>query len=159
MNKQYVSKENGFTLVELIVSIMIFGIIGLVAFNIIYNQANTFNQVFNQTTSISDTRNVIRLLRRDIQNLSVADISTLESSNFVFTNSEGNEVAYTISDGSLTRNETPILTGVLENPFTYLNINQIETAVKDSVRFIGVTLSTSRNHETVRIEEIIYARN
>jgi len=127
--------------------------------NVIANQTESFNQVLNQTVGLTDSRKVIGLLRRDIQNLVVENINTINNDKFEFTDNDGEVVNYVVSGTDLYRNEDIVLSGLTENPFRYLNIDQEATTVEDSIKFIGVTLSIVRNSENVTMEEIIYARN
>lgn len=152
-------KENGFTLMELVVAMIILGIIGTVATIIIFNQTRTFNRVFNQTDAMYDTRKAIGIIRKDIQNLSVENITNMESGNFQYTDNDGNTVKYEVSGNNLLKNDNNILNGLNENPFTFLNAEKNLTASSDSVRFFQVRLSVTRNEESVLVEELIYARN
>ncbi|KAA3617280.1 MAG: type II secretion system protein [Calditrichaeota bacterium] len=151
--------ENGATLMEVTVGMIIFGIIGSIVVAVIANQTESFNQVLNQEVGRSDVRKAIRTMRRDIQNLSISNIATMTSGQFVFMDNDGNNVSYIKSGYNLSRNDNVILTGLAEDPFSYLNIDKTTTGVQDSVKFIGVTLNIVRNSQSVKVEEVIYARN
>ena len=159
MNTPCCKNENGYTLFEVVVASIVFGILGVIAVGVIANQSESFNQVLNQTVALTDSRKVIQMLRRDIQNLTVSNINTMNSDEFDFTNNDGDEIVYEISGSDLIRNDDIILSGLTAGPFSYLNIDQETTGVQDSVKFIGVNLSILRNSESVVMEEIIYARN
>ncbi len=159
MKSSIIKTENGFTLLEMIVSIIILGILGVIAVSIIANQTESFNQVVNQTVGLTDSRKVVRMLRSDIQNLTVANIITKNGDQFEFTDNDGTNISYQKTGSEFTRNENLILTGLDQSPFTYLNIDQQTTSTTDSIKFIGVSLSIVINNESVVMEEIIYARN
>jgi len=144
---------------ELVVGLVLTAIIGTITLTIVFNQSNAFNQMFHQTAVTVDTRKAIRMLRQDIQNMSTANLKTMQPSDLLFTNNNGQDVRYVATDGAFYRNENEILPGIQEAPFSYLNSDGNETAVQDSVVFIGVRLNINRNDETIVMEETIYARN
>lgn len=133
--RAFVNRHSGFTLMELVVSIILMGIIGTIVFTIMANQSMTFNRVFNQTDAIFDARNTMRILRTDIRNLDFENIVKMESGDLQFNNDSGNLVKYEVSGGSLLRNGTSILDDLNENPFTFLNSDKDATSSTDSVRF------------------------
>ncbi len=158
--KKIGSAQGGFTLMEMTVAMTVLGIIGVIAFNIIHNQVNSFNTVFTHTAAVSDIRKAIRLMRRDFQNLDNSNISTLEAGKLIFKNSDGKDVEYVLDGKTLIRNDKSILSNVAAAPFSYLDTEQSPTAAKDSVRFIGVKLSVlTVNTDTVSVTENIYVRN
>lgn len=158
--KKRVLTQAGFTLMEMSVALTVLGVVGVIAFNIIHNQVNTFSTVFSNTAAVSDMRKTVRLMRRDFQNLDNSSINTMKSSKLVFKDSDGDEVTYLLNGGNLTRNEKVVLQNVARAPFTYLNSAQKETASHDSIRFIGVNLSVlAINTDTVSVSETIYVRN
>lgn len=157
--KNFIKKPDGFTLMELVVTMILMGIIGTIVFTIMANQSMTFNRVFNQTDAIFDARKTMGILRTDIRNLDVENISKMESGDLQFNDDSGNLVKYEVSDGSLLRNGTSILDDLNENPFTFLNSDKDATGSTDSVRFFQIKLSVTRNNESVLVEEMIFARN
>ncbi len=158
--KNRVLPQAGFTLMEMSVAITVLGIVGVIVFNIIHNQVNTFSTVFNNTVAVSDIRKTVRLMRRDFQNLDNSSISTMKSSKLVFKDSDGDEVAYVLDGSNLTRNEKVVLENVATNPFTYLKSDKKETGSQDSLRFIKVDLAVlAVNTDTVSVSETIYVRN
>ncbi|HED10777.1 MAG TPA: prepilin-type N-terminal cleavage/methylation domain-containing protein [Caldithrix abyssi] len=158
--KKRVLSQAGFTLMEMSVALTVLGVVGVIAFNIIHNQVNTFGTVFSNTAAVSDIRKTVRLMRRDFQNLDNSAINTMKNSRLVFKDNDGEEVTYLFNNGKLTRNEKVVLENVARAPFSYLNSAQKETGASDSLRFIGVNLSVvAINADTVSVTETIYVRN
>ena len=61
--------QNGFTLMELIVAIAIVGILALVAYTVIYFNFGVVNSVMNSTNSRWDIREILSMMRNEIQNM------------------------------------------------------------------------------------------
>ncbi len=74
-------KENGFTLVEIIITILIIGIIGFAVFPLFSHATNTLYSANSKTEAISEARNV---LLEDIESKSP------EEKNLIFYNTDDN---------------------------------------------------------------------
>ncbi len=159
MKYNQLKSENGFTLLELVVSIVLIAIIGTIIISVIANQTESFNRVMNRTVGLADSRKAIQMVRKDVQNLTIANITSMTGDQLGFIDNNGNNVTYIKAGSNFSRNDKSILSGLVQSPFRYLNSNQEATALGDSVKFIGIILSIVRNYEPVIMEEIIYARN
>ncbi len=159
MKYNQLKSENGFTLLELVISVVLIGIIGTLIISVVANQTVSFNRVLDHTVGLADSRKAIQMVRKDVQNLTVANITKMTGDQLRFVDNNGNNVVYKKAGSKFTRNNDIILDGLNQSPFRYLNIDQQVTAEEDSVKFIGITLSIVRSTESVVMEEIIYARN
>jgi prepilin-type N-terminal cleavage/methylation domain-containing protein len=156
---KYLYKENGFTLLELIMVIVIMGIMALVMTGIIGTQAQSFVSTFNSSSILHEGRRTIDMLRSDLHGLSADNINTMDADHLIFTDSDGNTLDYELSDSTLSRNGTITARFLKQNPFSYLDIDQSETAVTADVVFIKITLDFERYNEYHKHEEIVYLRN
>lgn len=155
----YLKRQHGFTLIEIIVTAAILGIIGAVAVGIIGNQSRAFVTVFNRSVLTSDVQKAINIVRNDIRNLSRDGVTVMEPGNLSFTDDEGNEVEYLYEAYTLKRNDNVIATNLQAPPFTYLDEAKAVTVLPESLSFVKVTLIAARENDTVKIEEEIYVRN
>ncbi|MCP4411102.1 MAG: prepilin-type N-terminal cleavage/methylation domain-containing protein, partial [Gammaproteobacteria bacterium] len=129
MKYNQLKSENGFTLLELVISVVLIGIIGTIIISVVANQTVSFNRVLNHTVGLTDSRKAIQMVRKDIQNLTVANIITMTSDELGFIDNNGANVTYLKTGSNFTRNDNTILNGLDQSPFKYLNIDQQVTAV------------------------------
>jgi prepilin-type N-terminal cleavage/methylation domain-containing protein len=153
------NKENGFTLLEFIVVIIILGILSVGIVSLMNRQAETFSRVFTNSDLLSNGRKAIDLLRRDLHSVSPDSISTMTSSSLSFKNSDGNTISYTLSSSTLSRNGVTQAEYIQNNPFSYLDASQNTAATIADLVFIKVDLQMGKSTETVQLEELIFLRN
>ncbi len=152
--------EHGFTLIELVVTFIILGIISTIAIGILDTNTKTYSEVFYRSYLLTEGRNALRVIRNDIQNMNRETLSILEAGHMKFDDVDGNSIEYELSSASLLRNSQPLLNH-LSNPdvFVYLDKNQDTTNVAQNVRFIRVNLKLTRNNFEIEMGEKIYVRN
>lgn len=155
----FINSSKGYTLLETVIAIIIFGVLVSVTISVVANQSESYSQLVGQTMGLADARKAIRSLRNDVQNMAVSNISTMQAEQLVFADFGGNTITYNFLSGTLLRNGVTLVNGLVAAPFAYLDINQDTTAIADSVKFIGIDLNISNNGQALNMEELIYARN
>ena len=146
MTKQ---KQLGFTMVEMIISLVIMGIISVVIGKILFQAYQDF-LVSNNITE-ADWNGFVALERivKDIHNIqSAAAITVINPSQLAFTDMSGNSVQYKLSGNSLIRNSQTMASGVQSLALSYLDKNGASTATTANVRYITMTISLVQGNIT-----------
>lgn len=138
----YKRSEMGFSLIELIITIVIMGIISVVVGRIMVAGYNTF--VVAQNISEADWQGLLALefITNDVHNIrSASGISTISSGTFTFVDMNGTTVTYQLSGNLLQRNSLTVANGVSALAFSYLDKNGSVTASPSAVRYVSVSLT------------------
>lgn len=137
----YLRNAFGFTLVELIFTMMILAVISIVVGRVLFQGYNTM--LTSEKISTTGWQGLISLnkITNDIHRIrSTSDISTISSNQLAFTDVAGNSVTYSLSSGNLLRNGAVLASGVQSLAFTYLNSSGSSTSTAANVRYIKMTL-------------------
>lgn len=166
--QKYLAQE-GFTLIELVISIVILGILSLVTYGVIALNSRTFNSVKDNTLAYWDIRRAMQILRQDIQEIRPGNLipeanGTFSTARLSFRSLDGNTITYRKDGQYLQRkvnqqNWLTLLSGVQQNPFGFFDVNSVNTNNKNNVVFIQVILEAEQNSKTVALEDKFYARN
>lgn len=142
-------KQTGFTLIELVMTIVLMGIISVVMGRILFQGYQTF--LTSQNISETDWHGFLALERiaSDIHNIrSAGDISTIQSNQFTFVDVDGNTVQYQVSGNTLLRNGQTLAGGVQSFSFSYTDENGATTATPSSVRYISLSANLTQGNLT-----------
>jgi len=134
-------KHRGFTFIEMVISLVIMAIISIVIGNIMLQGYQNFLTANN--INEADWNGFVALERivEDIHNIrSAAAITTIQPSDFSFTDMNGNNVQYQISGSSLLRNSQTLASGIQSFSFSYLDKNGSTTSTAANVRYITTTI-------------------
>lgn len=153
------NRQNGFTLMEVVVAFAVIVILSVVVADIIYLQATNFNQVFNRAILLAEWRKTLAQLRVDVQEIDTDNISTMKNNRLTFNNFDGENIDYEYSSNILNRNGVKVAEWVQSDPFQYLDDDQNVTTDADSLNFIRVSMNLSRNGKNVKLSELLYIRN
>ncbi len=163
-------EEAGFTLIELVVSIVILGILSLVGYGIIALNASTFNMVNTNTIQRWDVRKAMQELKHDCQMIDpnrlvavggggnktdLLTFVTLENNTIRYKRNSSGILQKKINSGSW-RNLVEHLTTA---PFRFLNTNMAPTSVISEITFIEVDLQRTVDSKTFTLTEQFYVRN
>jgi len=162
-------EENGFTLLELVITIVIFGIISLFSLGVIAVNARTIVSVRGATTDNWDVRKAMQMLREDVQeirpqNLFYNNNGNLPARRLKFTALDGTVITYR-KQGDLFQRRAgsqpwvELLNTMTTNPFSYLDINSNSTNNRNDVVFIQVSIQAAGNVRTITLEDKFYVRN
>ncbi len=151
--------QKGFSLVELVMTIVIMGIISVVVGKILLQGYKTF--ITAQDISAVDWQGLLALesLTNDIHNIrSAADITTISSSSFVFTDMTGTAVTYALSGSTLQRNSLTVASGISALTFSYLDKNGSVTASTSAVRYISISVTAVQNNMSLAFTTLVGTR-
>lgn len=135
-------KKRGFSLIELILTIAILGIVSVVIGRILLQAYQTF--LTSKVIATTDWNGFLTLekMANDIHSIrSAGDIGTISPSQLSFVDVSGTNVQYQISGTSLLRNSLTVATGVQALSLSYLDKSGATTATPSLVRYIGISVS------------------
>jgi competence protein ComGF len=156
---KFLKSQDGFTLMEAVIVILVVTVLSFIVVDIIYLQVVNFNQVFNRSILMSEWRRALSQLRVDVPEIVPDNIVTMQGNRLTFTDLDGKTIDYEYSSNKLKRNGVVTADWVQADPFKYLDKNQNITTDSDSLTFVRVTLDFDRNGKTVQMSELLYLRN
>lgn len=144
-------RNGGFTLVEIVISIVLLGILAAVGSTMISDSATVANVTNLNQTSLSQSRYAVERLAREIREVRLVsnayDISTRTSNSMTFTKSDGVVVAITLSSANLSLGYPPGSSSFLTNEATvfslsYLAVDGTPSLNNTDIRFVQIALTT-----------------
>ncbi|MCG2716572.1 MAG: prepilin-type N-terminal cleavage/methylation domain-containing protein [Candidatus Marinimicrobia bacterium] len=171
INKRH--NDKGFTLVEVIVSILIFGIISILLGRLIVTGANVYESIFNRKEIKDNLYLAQRKLNidlfglRDIQHISYADKTILR-----FINSSLDTIQYRYQSGKLYRNqnsdgEHPIAQYLTDSTsFSYYTIqgsiiseDPLSSSSLLTIWLVRLDLYAAKGTQTMKIQTATFPQN
>ena len=143
--------QKGFTLTELILSMLIVSSIIGVAAETMISQAETYSFISNRKNTLADVRVALNQISYDIKRVDTDDISDITSSAIEFTDDEGNDTSYKLdTDGetlAIYKGEDVLLPNIEDFTITYYDEEGNELDADDeqieNVKRIQFTIETS----------------
>lgn len=152
-------REDGFTLVELVLAILILAII----FAILAPVLKTgFNSYFLRLDTVqADWQGRVALARatrelRDIR--SPADLTIAPSTQITFVDTSGNTIQYSLSGDKLMRNTAELASGVSALSFSYLTSSHTATVTASDVHYIVVQFTEQQGQATATYRTTVNPR-
>lgn len=148
-------RSDGFTLVEIVVSIVLLGILAAVGSTMIADSVTTANISNRNQASISQARYAVERLAREFREVRLVanayDITTNASNGVTFTKSNNQAVCVRLAGSHLQlaysancNNDPELLTNQASAfALSYLDISGAATVDPTSVRFVEINLTTS----------------
>jgi len=148
----------GFTLIELIMTLMIVGVLGAMGASLMSTGFRTYfaGRELAQDAA-GGTLAVERMTRdlRTIRSATAADIPTMGGAAITFVDVDGNSVSYALGGGSLTRSENggaaqPLAANVNNLAFTYLqNDGQTMAGAAAQVWYVSVAFTVASQNASM----------
>lgn len=150
----------GFTLIELIATIVLFGIISVVVGQTLFEGYKTV-LVARDITDVDWQGNMaVTRFGVDIHRVrSVSEVSRMNSSWFTFVDVDGNTVDYRFQGGNWERNSQVLASGIQGITLTYLDKDGAATTNADDLRYISVALTAVKNNSSVNYSTIFGLRS
>ncbi len=158
-------KQQGFSLIEMIMVILVLGILTAMASLLLSQGLNAFSSSSDLLDANAQGQVAIQRMARDIRLVrSPADISTATSGQFSFTDINNNAVSYALSGSSLnvTKNGSTqtLAVGVNSLTFTYYDRNgTTPPASTAATRYIKIALVITQNNVNYSLTTSLYTRN
>lgn len=155
----YFQKQRGFTLIELVFTMVLIGIISVVVGRILFQgfgdvitAENISNADWQGFTAIERMANDIHTIR------SAQDISTIGAAQLVFTDVSGASVQFQLSGSTLLRNSETLAIGIQSLALTYLDGNGNVTATAANVRYIKIAMNMTQGNLTLGLQTLVGTR-
>jgi prepilin-type N-terminal cleavage/methylation domain-containing protein len=153
-------KQNGFTLIELAMVIVIIGIIAAMASSMISQGFEAYFTGKNVMDADWQGRLALERMARDIREIrSAGDISTMTASQLTFVDLSGNTITYQLSGTNLMRNSQILANGIQSMTLSYFDANGSTTASASAVRYISISLNVTQNNTNITVATAVYARD
>lgn len=155
----------GFTLVELILTMVIMSILFAFVGTIMYTGLKSYSLVSDRQNAISKARMALNLMADELVVISnpATDITSISSTSITFVSAEGESVTYSISSQNLMRDANILTDNVgTGTGFTYYTAGGGTTSTPSQVHRIKIDLAVNADasvHGVIRMTESIYLRN
>lgn len=154
------NNQNGFTFIEMIVSLTVMGFITIVVVGMIGLSAKINQQVYWDSVARSELNVAMERLRVDTQQISPDSLLHSEADRLTFYDIDKNYVNYHMVANDLFRNDQLLLKDLDSAPFKYYDADLTEVSLPgQTIAVIEVTLKINRGGRTHQQQERFYARN
>ena len=158
-----IKSRKGFTLVEILLTMIIIAAISLVMGRILISGMDSFSLVTERREALQGARLAVNIMSNELRGIAnpAADISSISSSSITFKNALGNQVAYQISGVDLLRNGKQLASDLAPGSgFSYYTSGGVSTSNPAQVYRIGISVKVSSSaHGVVETSSGIYLRN
>ncbi|MBF0104167.1 MAG: hypothetical protein HQM16_02460 [Deltaproteobacteria bacterium] len=161
--------SGGFTLFEIVLSIVIAGIIFGVASETMIQQAKTYSFIANRKTTIADVRYAVNRMVHEIRYFETTDISSITASSMSFIDEDGQPATFSLSasGGSLAvfRNSDVIIPKVEDFDIEYQDgtgavLEPVDGSITDVRRFkITVTTEPMDEEGSITLSTTVIPRS
>ncbi len=159
-------REKGFTLVELVITMILIGVISTVVGPLLYEGVTNFKKAHALESLSSQGRSTLELMAQDVRNIGAELSHTLISMNanqLSMENMYDQTISFSLSGSDLIRtidgNNQNLAEDVSSLSFSYYNVNGQTTATTADVRYIKLGLSLTKEGLSQHFETIVALRN
>jgi prepilin-type N-terminal cleavage/methylation domain-containing protein len=163
-------KNKGFTLIELIITIAIVGIISVIIGSMLLGIINAWTFKFSRNDLLWDARIAINRMTREIRTVkNSTSVITASASQFRFIDTGNKNITYSLSSTNLNRTEDGAANLLAENvsslTFTYYNSSDIvipSPTVNPSatdIRRVRINLTFTKNGQNVYLQSDASTKN
>ncbi len=122
------NNTKGFTMIELIITIVVLGILGVAVAYALASGIGVFVNSLDGEKALAPMRMAMGRLQKDMREVrTLKDVATASGAQFRFRDLDYNDVNYQYSGGTLSRNSNALLTGLTSFSFAYTD--SAETAI------------------------------
>jgi prepilin-type N-terminal cleavage/methylation domain-containing protein len=172
LNRQYgirTFQSNGFTLVEIIVTIVIIGIIASISAGIISQGAKVYSTEDSRSNAHYQARLAVERMAREIRMMrseTAADIPTWAANDLRFTDINGNDVRFQLNAGTIRRSSdggttwNDLAKNVTALAFTYLQSDGTTAATaQTNIWYVVIDVTDTQNTETLQMRTRVHPMN
>lgn len=156
-------RQAGFTLIELVITIVLVGIIGTIGSLLIMQGAKEYIAQDVRAGLTNQGRLGIERMAREVRAIrsrTAADIPTWSAGALQFTDVAGTSITYTVGAGTLTRNGTALASDVSALTFSYLQNDGVTAAtLPTNIWIIRISLTVTRAGESQTLRTRVHPRS
>lgn len=157
---RYLGKQQGFTLIELIMVIILLAVIAKVSSQMLAQGLTAYLCSEKTTEANWQGQLAIERMVRDFRTVrSANDISLHSSSAFTFVNLNGNTVAYLLNGEDLLLNDNVLASGVNSLTFTYYDKDGNVVSDIANLAYVNVALNLTKNGANYNIDTAVFLRD
>ena len=160
--------SRGFTLVEIVITIVIVGIISGIAAMVILQGAKAYSVEQSRSDVHYQARLALERMGREIRMVrsrTVADIPMMNPTLFLYTDSQGIQMGFRLNAGAAQRTEDngttwqTLATGVTALNFSYLQQDDVTAATAPTLWLVVIDMTSQQGSETLQIRTRVHPRN
>jgi prepilin-type N-terminal cleavage/methylation domain-containing protein len=158
----YKKNQRGFTMIEFIIVLLIVGIIAATSNTLLLRGTTAYYSAQDILVGYWQGNIAMQRFTRDIGKIrSNNDISTVTSTNLVFTDINGNSINYLLSSSSLSINGNTLADGIdlANSSFAYFDSTLTTTSTPSLIRYIKIQLKFIKNNTSYTTITTLYPRN
>lgn len=154
-------KQQGFTLIELVMVIVLLTIIAAISSKIISQGLSAYLTGKNAIDAIWQGEFAMERMARNIAQVrSANDIAVQSSSEFSFTDINGNSIDYKLSGSSLLYNTQILADGINSLSFGYYDKNGSSVGSSSiNLHYVTITLNITQNNTNYTLSRAVYLRD
>jgi prepilin-type N-terminal cleavage/methylation domain-containing protein len=160
INMKIFSKQHGFTLIELVMVIILFGIVTIGATRFFLQGVTGYVDAQNVTNANWDGQVSMMRMTRDIRMIrSANDITTNTSAELSFTDVGGNAIDFKLTGSNLMRNTQVLARGVTGLTLTYFDKNGASNSTPSSLHYVTIALTVTDNNTNYTLTTSVELRD
>ena len=152
----------GFSLIEIIMTIVILAIVGLVGVDILMQGTYSYFEARDYREAVQEVRYAVERMTREIRediDTPSTDITTFTSTNFTFLDTSGASIAFALNGTNLERNIIVLASNVTSLAFTYLQANGSAAATAGQIWKIQIAMTVTVGKPAIGVRTIVFPRN
>lgn len=131
-----IDKQNGFTFIEMVITIIVFSILSLSATQIIKAAINSHTVAVTMNQLDTEILMGIQRIVNDLRSASA--LSTIAANSLTFVDQTGTSYTYQLSGSNLQRGSYTLIDSVSSLTFSYWNSSGAVTATPASVDYVNI---------------------
>ncbi len=138
--------EKGFTLLEMVITVVLVGILAVFIANLLVYEVDIFRYITIRSGSLQDSRFVMQKMARELRQIIHYDSILIASEDSIrFYDSSNNMIFYQYSNNYLLQNGDLLLNNLNDLQFTYFDNSgvQLATPVADMLDIRSIAISMS----------------
>jgi prepilin-type N-terminal cleavage/methylation domain-containing protein len=161
--------SNGFTLIEIVITIVIVGIIAGIAAMIIAQGVRAYSDEQSRSDVHYQARLAVERMSREIKLIrsqTIADITWMNPTLFQYTDVQGNQMGFRLNAGNVERTQNNGVTwqtlatgGVITLNFSYLQQDGVTGAAAATLWYVDITMSDQQGTDTLQMRTRVHPRN
>ncbi len=162
-------KSNGFTLVEIVITIVLIGIISGIAAMILLRGARVYSDEQSRSDVHYQARLAVERMAREIRlirSATATDITTMTATNLQFNDISGNNIQFQRTGASapysITRNGSALANNIQSVAISYYQndgTTAVTLATVTTLWFVDISVTAQEGAETVQMRTRVHPRN